>query len=54
MCEDIANSDRNNMITQNCKSFVCPLSPKTEFWWVIDFWYAESFAAGGKEEANGL
>jgi hypothetical protein len=26
MCEDIGNSDRHNMITQNCKSFICSLS----------------------------
>ncbi len=31
VCEDLGNSDGNNMITQNCKSFVCPLSLKTEF-----------------------
>jgi hypothetical protein len=30
MCEDLGNSDRNNMIIQNCRSFVCPLSLKTE------------------------
>jgi len=27
---------------------------KQSFGGFIDFWYAESFAAGGKEEANGL
>jgi len=56
MCEDIGNSDRNNIIPQNCKSFVCPLSSENRVLvgCRLIMVCRKLCCSGGKEEANGL